>query len=181
MAAGPIAQRQLEHPFYGFTDKSPQSWLHADLAAGIPESLVCAHEDSCFFDFADDAGEPMCAVPVCDGFEVIDWVAWRRKRPQRWWVRSGEAIITAPWVWRQAVDWYLPLHLVATPQEWVSDARGRTCILQLDKFDLYQLQRVPLIECSEQLEAYLSAEILRRTMERLNFGRPASCQRSRAG
>ena len=182
MAADPIFQRQVERFCYGLNGTTLQPPPPSDFAAWIPESVVWAHEDSPFFDFADEVGQSMWTFPVCDEFEVIDWVAWRRERPERWWLRTGEAIITAPWVWRRAIDWYRPLHLVATPQEWVGDARRRTCILQPDKFDLaLELQRVPLIECSENLKAYLSTEVQRQVIEKLNFGRPASCQRSPDG
>jgi hypothetical protein len=144
---------------------------------GISESLVWAREDSPFFDFADEDGQLMWTFPVCDEIAVIDCVAWRRERPELWWLRTAEALKTSPWLFRRAIDWNLPLHLVATPEEWVGDPCHRACILQPDKFDLaYELQRLPFIECSEKLEAYFRAEIQRRAIEKFNFRRPA-CRR----
>jgi len=169
MAADPIFQRQVERLCFGFNASEPPP--PSDLAAWIPESLVWAREDSPFFDFADEVGQPMWTFPVCDEIEVIDWVAWRRERPERWWLRTGAALVTSPSLFRHAIEWNAPLHLVATPQEWVGDPCHRACILQPDKVDLaYELQRLPLIECSEELEAYLSAEVLRQVIEKLNFG-----------
>ena len=140
----------------------------------ISESLVWAREDSPFFDFADEGGQLMWTFPVYDEIAVIDCVAWRRERPERWWLRTGAAKITSPRLFRRAIEWNAPLHLVATPEEWVGDPCHCACILQPDKVDLsYELQRLPLIECSEELEAYFIAEIRRRAIEKLNFGRPA--------
>jgi hypothetical protein len=149
---------------------------HPALWGWQPLSRVVIRHDL-LFDFAEDndpAAEEMWTFPVADEGGLIDWVAWRRERPNRWWLMTGAAVVTAPWHWERAIQWGEPLRLAANPETWVADACRSACILQPDAIDLaYELGRVPLIECSEDLEAYFDAELRRQAARRIIFGRPA--------
>ena len=128
---------------------------HPDLVGWCPQSLVWARDDSSLFDFADVTGELMWVFPVfAEADRLIDYVSWRRENPTRWWLKTGAAIVTSPWLFKDALDWGDPVHLVATPEQWAADALHRACILQPEVLDLaYFLQRFPNIVCSEDLEA----------------------------
>jgi hypothetical protein len=84
------------------------------------ERLVWARDDSALFDFADEVGRLMLVAPVSDGNETIDHVAWERDKPTRWWLHTGSAMVTSPWLFSYAADWDVPVRLVATPAERIS-------------------------------------------------------------
>jgi hypothetical protein len=164
---------------------------HPELEGWTPESIVWVREDSDYFDWGDEAGELCWTFPVFDERgELIDFIAWKSDRPARWWLHTGAALVTAPWLWRDAREWLVAgltveppaLRLVSSPEEWVADARQTSCILQPRAFDLaYELQRIPLIQCSEDLQAFLSAEIRRQVMKNIKFERPGHAPDPRLG
>jgi hypothetical protein len=146
----------------------------AELAAWKPRSLVWAHAESLYFEFADVAGEWMLTFPIFDELDALfDWAAWDPRRPECHWLKTGAALVTSPWLWQQAIDWHRPLRLVETVDEWTGDPLRCSVILQPEIFDhAYQLLRVPVIECSAALEAYLRARVWGQVMGRLNFREP---------
>jgi hypothetical protein len=143
-----------------------------NLAGPHTERLVWARDDSALFDFADEVGRLMLVAPVSDESEIIDHVAWEAAKPTRWWLHTGTAMVTSPWLYTYAANWDVPVRLVATPAEWIIDPGRRSCILQPTIVDLWSaLQGLP-IRIDADLDAYLRAEMTRQRNARIHFERP---------
>ena len=145
----------------------------SELPGWRPQPLIWAHKDSPFFEWGDEAGELLWTFPIysLDGI-LIDWCAWRREQPCRWWLKTGASIVSSPWLIERAVHWAQPVHFVSTPEQWIVDPRNRAVILQPALFDFaYELQRYP-ITASEDFEAWLRAQASRQLMSRITIGRP---------
>jgi hypothetical protein len=141
-----------------------QSWT--------PHCRVEAHDSSAFFEWAHEGGQEMWSFPILDGAEVIDFVAWRREHPQRWWVKTGAALVTSPWLWESALNLGPPVYLVENPEEWVRDPRRRSCILQPDLLDLlYVVQRYPIV-ARERFQSWLRAQAIHQLTKRIGMGEP---------
>jgi hypothetical protein len=152
------------------------------IAGWCPQDHITAADDSDFFEYDDSAVGLMWNFPIFgEGDELIDIVAWRRKRPERWWLYSGAALFTSAWLFRRAVEWGDPIHLVATPEEWVADPCHSAVILQPALVDLYSLlASLPRIDCTDDLRAFLRVQMIRQVQANINFGSP-ECRRSTNG
>jgi hypothetical protein len=157
---------------------SPPSRLDKLLPDWRPLDRIEATDDSDFFEYAEGPlGRLAWTFPILDiGNAVIDVVAWEEKRPCKWWQLTGQALATSPFVWNDALNWDEPLRLVATPEEWVRDARHTACLLQPDKIDLGALLAGLRIECSEHVEFFVRAEMARQLDATVIFARP-SCRK----
>jgi hypothetical protein len=152
---------------------APPSRLGKLLPDWQPLDRIEASDDSDFFQYAEgELGRLAWTFPILDaGNAVIDMVAWEHKRPCKWWRFTGQALTTSLFVWNDAVHWDEPLRLVATPEEWVRDPWHTACLLQPDKIDLQLALDGLTVECSEDVEAWLSTAVARQ--RKLIFRRPS--------
>jgi hypothetical protein len=157
--------------------------LDAILPDWQPLDRIEARDDSDFFEYAEgELGRLAWTFPIFDAVSaVIDIVAWELTKPRKWWLHTGAALATSPYVFQDAVNWGEPLRLVATPEEWVRDPKRTACLLQPTKIDLRDLLSGHRVICSEDLEAFLRAEMRRQLESTLHFERPSPCPKSLNG
>lgn len=107
-------------------------------------------------------GPLFVAQPVYEAGLLVDLVAWRSTRPDRWWLRTGlgwllngDACLYGGWDGHE-------LTLAGTPLDWLrSGARGAV-VLDWESPELYQLRGFETIHCSDRgLAATLGHALLR--------------------
>ena len=102
---------------------------------------------------------PACVVqPVIVGGAVIDIVAWRTIRPDRWhlmtglgWCMGDDSLCTPPEV---------PLALHSTPLEWLASGGRGACVLDWNAAEVSSLRHLDAIEVSTPELGRLLAERL---------------------
>jgi hypothetical protein len=76
------------------------------------------------------AGQRAYVIPANENAEhVEDLVAWRPKSPATFWRRTGSVALLGESAIYDAIDMYAPLHLFASPFEWLRHGREGFVIL----------------------------------------------------
>jgi hypothetical protein len=97
--------------------------------------------------FLPGDGPARVVQPVIIGRQIVDVVAWRTARPDRWnlttglgWLMGEGQIYTAPGV---------PVTLHATPLQWLASGGQGICILDWNAPELPSLRSLDAIEVAE--------------------------------
>ena len=105
----------------------------------------------------------MCTLPVVEGDDFIDLIAFRLDRPGRWWVRTGSGVALGMAAIDAAADaaplWKLPgeapppiLNLYQTPLSWLRAGGGGAVILN-PRFYAYLLGGIGQIQAEDEHHA----------------------------
>ena len=111
-------------------------------------------EPSYFYQPGD--GPAHVIMPVQEEGELIDLVAWRSTNPARWLWRTGLG-------WALGTDYLLPrwddgpVHLYATPLDWLAAAGEGMCILDWSAPEIRELAALDTIEADEMIGRKLLA------------------------
>jgi hypothetical protein len=119
---------------------------HARLQAGLEvieaavdvsfTALIWTRPGSRLFSEADVVGDHALIMPLFDSDGAhMDDLAVKPGVPDNWWLRRGEAVLAAPWLFHRARLYDTPLKLVRTATDWLSDMRNTACILRPEAFD----------------------------------------------
>jgi hypothetical protein len=103
-------------------------------------------------------------VPEVNNSEIVDLVAWKPDRPNRWWQRTGNAAVLGADN-LEVARLNEPPKVYPTPERWVIAGKG--AIVLLDG-DVDRLLEFPDAECdSESHRRKVKAEVIRRALARL--------------
>lgn len=101
-------------------------------------------------------------LPVWDGADLIDLVAFRSGNPADWRLRTGLGLALGLERGCERHDWDDEVTLSLTPLEWLRNGADGLCIVDWDAPELHMFATLPRIVCPDKQ----SAEQLRRALIR---------------
>lgn len=103
-------------------------------------------------------------MPVLDGGTLVDLVAWRTARPDRWWLRTGNGWALNPDDLRDHDRWGTVPTLRATPLDWLRTRASGSVVLDWSAHEIGQLRMHDRIECDGRRVADTLRGALTRTV-----------------
>lgn len=85
------------------------------------------------------SGVPAMIVPVFEGGDLIDLLAFRTAEPEHWWLRKGLGGLLGLWSGWGKHEWADSVRLHATPLEWLQAGGEGLCVVDWDAPELHRI------------------------------------------
>ena len=158
-AAGAVRQRHIDALLgLGVAGATIASLGSRQYPFGVMEGVI--NKDGAF---VPGDGPLHLIQPVMDGPDIIDLVAWRSMRHDRWGLRMGTGWalgvdnITEPGGWDSS-----SAHLIGTPLNWLRAGAADTVVLDWEAREIEHLRHLSEITCSDRVVAKLLTDALKR-------------------
>lgn len=139
--------------------------FHHLVALGVPRATLAAQRaDSWGWGVVNavDVGDGLycpgngplhLVLPVWDGDDLIDLVAFRSANPADWRLRTGFGLCLGldrgwePFYWQDEVE------LTTTPLDWLRGGADGLCVVDWESPELHMLSTLPRIDCPDRRAA----------------------------
>ena len=100
--------------------------------------------------YAPGDGPLHLVLPVWDGHDLIDLVAFRSGNPTGWRLRNGHGLALGLERGLERHHWEEEVELTTTPLDWLRNGADGLCIVDWDAPELHMLATLPRIVCPDQ-------------------------------
>lgn len=137
----------------------------AELGRAQPPFGIVEAETETSGRYQPSGGPVHVVMPVLDDGALVDLVAWRTTRPDRWWLRTGNGWALNPDDLREYFRWgAAPPTLRSTPLDWLRAGAVDSVILDWSAREIGQLRLHDRIECDGRRVASALRDALARAV-----------------
>lgn len=104
-----------------------------------------------------DAGVTCIALPVYDGGDIVDIVAWSPTDPLKWYTRRGTDSVLGAYDLQQAIVYRTPLKVYPSPCQWLT--HGMVGCVPLTTDSMSKFMGVIEIDTSHELYEKIIAQL----------------------
>lgn len=137
----------------------------AELGRARPAFGIAEAETEASGRYQPSGGPVHVVMPVVDGGEMVDLVAWRTTRPDRWWLRTGNGWALNPDDLRELYRWGGPPPMLhSTPLDWLRAGATGSVVLDWAAPEVGRLRWHDRIDCDDGRVAKALREAMTRAV-----------------